>query len=157
MKKTIAIPLHSITDLITNSSTTIFTWSGSSEGALIEMINELFNSFGIDKKCEDVFDLVLLCDDDYHYTEWLDKKDADELPEGLTPETDIEQLVKDVKECKIPKPDWFNSVEDSENEWNYFTPDTTLYITAKEEKYNKLAKLISNFLYSTDHDGTRDG
>jgi hypothetical protein len=56
------IPLHSITDLITNSSTTIYTYSDASEAAMRAMIDEFFKTFGIDKKCDDVFTLMVTCE-----------------------------------------------------------------------------------------------
>jgi len=142
------IPIHSCTDLITNSSTVIFTYSDSSEPAMIEMIDELFKTFGIDKKCSDVFDTVVLCDDDYRYGEYGD------IPEDVK---DVSQLVADVRACKVPKPDWFKEVEGAEDTYSYYTPDTTLYIVPKSEEYNQLAAKIQGFLYSTDHEATRDG
>ena len=146
----IKIPIHSCTDLITNSSTVIFTYSDSAEPAMIEMINEVFKTFGIDKKCEDVFDTVVLCDDDYRYTEYTD------IPEGVNVE-DVQQLVEDVRACKVPKPEWFNKVEEQEDSYSYYTPSTYLYIVPKKEEYRALASKIKHFLSSTDHEATRDG
>lgn len=48
------IKIHSATDLITNSSTVIFTYSDSSPDALKEMINEFFKAFNINKQCDDI-------------------------------------------------------------------------------------------------------
>lgn len=44
------IKIHSITDLITNSSTTIYTLSDASKDAAIDMINSFFQAFGINLK-----------------------------------------------------------------------------------------------------------
>jgi len=151
------IPIHSITDLITNSSTTIFTYSKGSEKALYEMIDEIFNIFGINKKCEDVFNAIILCEESYNYSEYISDLDESEYPEGITKETDIEQLYEDVKNGKINKPDWFNDVESREDSYSCFTPSTYLYLNTKSDEYAKLANLVTNFLYSTDHDATRDG
>ena len=145
----IKIPIHSSTDLITNSSTVIFTYSNSSAPAMVEMINEVFNTFGIDKKCEDVFDTVILTTDE-HYSE------SSYVPEGMTSE-EVDQLYEDVKSCKVPKPDWFKDVEGEENYYEYYAPETYLHIIPKKEEYKKLASLIKSFLYSTDHEATRDG
>jgi hypothetical protein len=150
------IPVHSVTDLITNSSTTIFTYSGSSEQVLKDMINEIFKTFGIYNKCEDVFDTVVLCNDKYQYTEYIDDCDG-EYPEGVDETTDINQLYDDVKSGKLPKPAWFHIVEESESSYDYFTPSTYLYIIPKEKEYEKLSELIKSFLYSTSHEATRDG
>ncbi len=53
------INLHSIIDLITNSSTEIYTFSGGSISACKEMVDEFFKALGIDKTCDDVFELSL--------------------------------------------------------------------------------------------------
>jgi len=144
------IPIHSTTDLITNSSTVIFTYSEGSEKALVEMINELFKTFHIYKKCEDVFDTVILAEEE-HYTEAPEKL----LPEGLDQE-DVIQLYRDVTTGKVPKPDWFKDVEDHEDSYDYYTPSTFLHLIPKSPEYNQLALLIDRFLYSTDHEATRD-
>ena len=52
------LPLHSLTDLITNSSTVIYTYSDNSEKALREMIDEIFHVLGVKKKCDDVFTVL---------------------------------------------------------------------------------------------------
>jgi len=145
----IKIPIHSCTDLITNSSTVIFTYSESAEPAMVEMINEVFRTFGIDKKCEDVFDTVVLTES-YRYSE------SDHVPEGMSSE-EVDKLVEDVATCKVPKPEWFKEVEGKEDSWSYYTPDTHLHIIPKKEEYRQLAGLINTFLYSTDHEATRDG
>jgi len=148
-----------MTDLITNSSTTIFTYSEGSEKVVIEMIDEFFKTFGIDKKCEDVFDVVVLAEK-YEYTENLDRWSEDELkdflPEGVTIEN-IDQIYDDVASGKVKKPEFFDKIEEMENSYNYFTPSTYLHLIPKGEEYANLGALIHNFLYSTHHEGTYDG
>jgi len=143
------IPIHSTTDLITNSSTVIFTYSESSEGAVVSMIDEMFKAFGIDKKCEDVFDTVVLTEK-YKYNETEDL-----IPEGVDGDA-VEKLYDDVKSGKVQKPDWFNDIESHEGSWDYYTPSTYLHLIPKKPEYEKLASLVKNFLYSTDHEATRD-
>ena len=103
------IQIHSVTDLITNSSTVIFTYSENSLNSLKEMINEIFKTFGIDKTCDEVFNLVVLCNKHYYYQQYLDElaEDGDEVPEV----SDLNQLIIDVQEGKVEKPEWFNKVE----------------------------------------------
>ena len=153
----IKIKLHSFTDLITNSSTVIFTYSDGSEVALKEMVEEFFKSFGVDKKFDEVFKTVVLCDDSYRYSEYLDKFDDEDYPEGITKDTDIDQLYRDVASGKVEKPEWFNTVEEEENDYDYFAPSTDLYIIPLSTEYEPLAKAIRGFLYSTSHEATRDG
>jgi hypothetical protein len=153
------IPIHSTTDLITNSSTVIFTYSHGCEKPMEEMVNEIFKTFGVDKTFDQVFDSVVLCDDDYKYSEYISTlaENGDTYPEGIDDNTDVSNLVELVKTGKTPKPDWFNTVEEIQDSYDYFLPSTMLYLIPKEKEYEKLGKLITAFLYSTDHEATRDG
>ena len=147
------IPIHSATDLITNSSTVIFTYSDGSEAAVVEMINEMFKTFGIDKKCEEVFDTVVLCDS-YQYVEVA--VEQENIPEGIDPDKILE-IYEDVASGKIPKPDWFKTIEGTEDSWSYYPPNTYLHLIPKKPEYAQLGAKIKSFLYSTDHEATRDG
>ncbi len=149
------IKIHSAIDLITNSSTEIFTYSGSSPTALKEMIEELFKTFEIHKTFDEVFHAVVLCEHIYHYKDFI--RDNDELPEGIIKETDIDALIRDVILGKVEKPQWFSDVEAMELQCDYFQPDTILYLTPKLPEYEKLASLVTKFLYSTDHEATYNG
>jgi hypothetical protein len=148
----IKIPLHSTTDLITNSSTVIFTYSENSVGALKEMIDELFKTFGIEKTCEDVFDTVITCEDSWPYEEYARENEI----EGVNID-EIDQLLKDVTAGKTPKPEWFNDAEKTESCCDYYTPTTILSLIPKSAEYERLGSLVENFLYSPNHEATRDG
>ena len=69
MKK-IKINLHSIIDLITNSSTEIYTYSDGSLAACKEMIDEFFKVMGIDKTCDDVFELSIDTDEPNDWSDY---------------------------------------------------------------------------------------
>jgi len=140
------ILVHSITDLITNSSTVIFTYSDGSAKAAEEMINAIFESFGIDKTFDEVFKTAILCNSEV-YSEFSD------APENV----DIEQLYEDVKTGKVEKPNWFIDAETDESHYDYYSPSTYLYLIPQKEEYKELAESVKNFLYSTDHEATRDG
>ena len=150
------IPIHSSTDLITNSSTVIFTYSNGCESVLKELVNEMLKTFGINKTYEDVFDAVVLCSNSEQYSDYIAELSVDEYPEGIAVDTDIEALVNDVSKGKLPKPVWFNTVEEAENHYDYFQPETTLYIIPKLAEYERFGQLIIDFLYSTNHEATRD-
>lgn len=152
----IKIKLHSVTDLITNSSTVIFTYSGGTVEPLKDMINEILKTFNINKTCDDMFDAIVLCDDSDSYSEWIEEYNDGVYPEGVDENTDIRQLLKDVTAGKTPKPSWFDQVEETEMRYDSFTPDTYLYLIPKEEQYRKVGELIKSFLYSTNHEATRD-
>lgn len=59
------LKIHSVIDLITNSSTEIFIDFSKSLKPCKEMINEMFKVCNIDKTCDEVFDITLTFNDDY--------------------------------------------------------------------------------------------
>ena len=172
----IIIPLHSITDKITNSSITIFTYSEGSIDACKELINEIFKTFGVDKKCDDVFILTLLAEDFEIYYEYFeddddededDKNGSEEDEKWLISEDELQQLnvdkrekyieslIEDIYNGKVEKPKWMLKAEQKTNYYD-LSPSTSLYIVSKEPQFEKLAKLIKEFLYSTEHEAVRD-
>ena len=162
------ISIHSFTDLITNSSTTIFTYSDNSLEACREMIDEFFKALGVDKKCDDVFNLVVTMDS-YSYTEYMDDEEEDdeededededegseeeEEEEESVDEKSIAKTVKDVQEGKIAKPKWMVDAEDYAKNTDE-PPETFLHISAKSPEFEKLAQLVSTFLYSTEQEAS---
>lgn len=160
------IRIHSFTDLITNSSTTIFTYSDNSLEACKEMIDEFFQALGVDKTCDDVFNLVVTLDDESSYADCLedeDNEDEDEEDDEDDEEEDddgsavdannIEEIVKDVRAGKIAKPQWMVEAEEYAKNMDE-PPETTLFISAKSPEFEKLAKLVKNFLYSTEQEAS---
>jgi hypothetical protein len=150
------IKLHSQVDLITNSSTTIYTYSRGSVDAFKNVVNEMLSLFGQNKTCDDVFSIVVACDCD-DYVTWKRKEnkklDRDERKKLAD---QIEDIFKDVIHAKIEKPDWFTTVEEEENDFGYI-PQTYLYISPKSAEFENLGSLLTTFLYSTSHEGFRDG
>ncbi|CAB4131463.1 hypothetical protein UFOVP276_211 [uncultured Caudovirales phage] len=154
------IKLHSITDLITNSSTVIYTYSDASVAALRKMIDEVFNVLGLSTKCDDVFTLTVTSDDVGVYADAI--AEMDDKPDGFDG-LDNDQLTEKVEEIfakvikgDIEKPQWMSDVEDSEDCDSYRT-GTTLNITPKSPAFKKLASLVRDFLYSTEHEANYNG
>jgi hypothetical protein len=138
----IEIPVHSITSLITNSSTTIYTKSENCEEAFRKMVEELFVSFNIPLKFDDVFQVVLLSSSSWRYSDYAKYKKV----EGVDENTNFDKLYDDVKTGKMPKPTWFYFVEQND------PGSTNLFISTKDPKYDKLAETIESFLYSTSYE-----
>jgi hypothetical protein len=189
--ETFAINVHSQTDLITNSSTTIYTYSDQSPKALKDMVNEFFKAFGINHKCEDIFSMVVLpeyLDDrlvDYILDNYdnddgsddepdlYDEEDSDYEPKGeiicdipkkfRNPKTCcdvVSDLINDIKTGKQESPEWLSKIakEMTDDDRSYGSGGgSMLYITAKDPKHHKLAKMVHKFLYSTNHEGCQDG
>jgi hypothetical protein len=155
MADTIKIKLHSMTDLITNSSTVIYTYSEASLNILKDMINEFFKAFKIDKACDDVFDLSVDFRDNYRYQDAFWDLEEDSIPpelKGITPATDyakrtqrLNNYCDKVRAGEIAKPQWMKDVETGDNR-----PSTYLTINPKSPEHEELAKLIVKFLYSTE-------
>jgi hypothetical protein len=131
------LKIHSVIDLITNSSTEIFTRSNNSLEACKEMLNEILALLNIEKKCDDIFCLNVLLDG-----VWLYEYEAEK--HNLT-KKDCKKLIEDIVCGKEEKPQWFIDVETS-----YDQNDTTLHIHSKDPKYENLISLINKFLYSTE-------
>jgi len=148
------INLHSSVDLITNSSTVIYTYSEDSESAVKDMVNEMLKVLGHeDKSFDDLFYSGVFLSDNYVYLESADKVPEEFLHfnnEGFS------EFIKKVIKGELKKPEWMSDVEEEED-WNCFRPDTSLYLIPKDEKYEKLGNTIIKFLYSTNHEATRDG
>ncbi len=66
MKKTYKINIHSFIDLITNSSTEIFTVVNQSSLKYVkELINKILSDVGSDKTCDDLYTVKLEMEDYY--------------------------------------------------------------------------------------------
>ena len=158
----IKVNFHSAVDIITNSSTTIFTYSEGCDRKALELIDEFIKVLGSDKKAEDMFYIGVFCSiSDYMEKVYdLDENSEDDLdiPDGLLEGNYkesgaiVEETFLKVMKGEIGRPEWMIAVDESTNymEYNY---DSSLYIVPKEEKYKELGEKIRDFLYSTDHDG----
>ena len=152
--KTIKLKLHSSVDLITNSSTVIFTYSEGSVSAVKDLVNEMLKVFGKEETFDDIFYAQSFLEEDYHYYE------ADNFPDGIEDKLKfLEEIKVQVLKGEIEKPDWMKSAEENEeNEgYSYYQNSTNLELIPKDEKYDELANKLLKYLYSTNHEATRDG
>lgn len=148
---------HSLVDVITNSSTTIYTNSDGCVGPAKELVQEFLNTFGIDKKVDDIFTFNSFMNIE-EYTDFLaeyDSEEYDDIFKDLNWEErdkKMESIIELIVRNDIKKPDWMEDAENSKND-NYESGyDSRFYIFAKEDKYKELGDKIKNFLYSTDID-----
>ena len=144
------ILIHSMVDLITNSSTTIFTYQDSIQEAK-ELVQEILNLLDItDKKPDDIFYYGVFCE------EWRYYENEDYCPEDIQDVETVLGLIESILKGEIEKPEWMKKVEKEES-WSVYHPDTYLHLTEKEEKYRPLAQKILKFLNSPSHKGCYDG
>jgi transglutaminase-like putative cysteine protease len=100
--KPIKIKLHSSVDLITNSSTVIFTYSEGAVQAVRELVNEMLKVFGHeDKTFDDLFYAETFLEEEYYYSENNSK-----FPDNVE---DTAEFLKNIKAQvlvgEIEKPD----------------------------------------------------
>ena len=152
MNKMIIMKIHSIVDVITNSSTVIYTYQDNSIEPAKELVNEMLKLSGItDKTADDIFCFNVLYNlevlhDLYHdnidpgYNDRYDKIDSyitnciqnNDIPNWMTPN------YSDYSSYDLPRP-------------------TELYITVKEPQYQNLADKLLIFLNSPNMESRYDG
>jgi hypothetical protein len=145
--KTIKIKIHSNVDLITNSSTVIFTYSESALPALKELVNEMLKTFDKEETFDDIFYADVFADD-YDYT--FEGLSWSESASKLT------EIKEQVLRGEIERPEWMVKLDNRYDYYDYYSPSTSLEILVKDKKYDKLANKLLSFLYSTNHEATHD-
>lgn len=162
MKVSFKFTPHSIIDVITNSSTEIYSWYDDSVSICKEMINEFLKAFELAGVSDDYFKITVEFDP-YIYTEYfseLSEEDIEEIPEE-------ERLPDDLKEKDFEKwradlaekgiyPKWVKNAEEEED-YNGRLPTNEFIITAKDEKYNGVANKIYEFLNSPEQSASYNG
>lgn len=158
------IKIHSVIDVITNSSTEIYSWYDGSIGACKEMLQEMLKVFGVDKNVNDIFSITINCDV-YYYIDYIDnmsESDYEELfPNMPTDHAEkrkfITNILAHVNSGEIHKPYWMVGAEEKEDPYSYKNPSNEFIIRAKSPEYEDLAKKIEKFLYSPNHDAEYNG
>ena len=154
--KTIKIKLHSSVDLITNSSTVIFTYSEGSVEKLKELVNEMLKTFSQSLTFDDMFQCDVFLDDNYNYCE-CENETVQEAFKGVE---DNDKFINETKikiiKGEIERPGWMKIAEEEES-WSGYNKSTTLEIIPRDEKYSELANKLLKYLYSTSHEATMGG
>jgi len=149
--KPVKIKVHSSVDLITNSSTTIFTYSQGSIEALKELTNEMLKTFNSPYSFDDIFYADIFLEESYEYFE------DSNFPEDQDNSKYLEELKTKILKGEIEKPEWMVKLENTPDKYSYRRRSTTLEIMPRDEKYESLAKQLYKFLYSVDHDAEYQG
>lgn len=153
--KELRIKIHSVVDVITNSSTTIYTMAGAGTIKTIKlMVDSILTIAGSDLKAEDMFDfeLEVAGEGDFRWDKWYS-----ETPEVQDLKWDdrraaYDEYVKGIKESGV-EPDWWSEYEGSD----YSYEDVYLHVTAKLENYDAAAKILDNLSDLFSHEAERDG
>lgn len=170
--------IHSYVDIITNSSTVIYTWSEGSVDKAKDLLRAMFDLFGEkDVDIDEEFTFGIFPDDFGVSREKLEKEGFEftvQEPEPLWGDENKDAREKYFAETssvldklKISflknsdkTPDWYKemvkeSLEDTG--WSGYRDDNTLVIVPKDRKYQEIIEKMISFLYSTSHDGVYDG
>lgn len=161
------VKLHSVVDIITNSSTVIYTDYSGCVSAVRELITEMFKMFGVNESVDDVFMISVRPEMDRLIEYISDNIDdiaetALENEEVLPP--DINGLGWSEKYRVIsnaceemesqPTPNWYSRACEY---FNDRSGNNELMIIVKDQKYQKLADLIIKTIDAADHDSEYDG
>lgn len=174
----VKLKLHSTVDLITNSSTTIFTNYGEETIDSAKKILEFFlKSIGSDKSVDDVF-IVNAYPDEYIYHEYVKEmqrgEDEDEqlfetllkieinFDDNIRMTSDfinskIDTVFKNIKEGISP-PRWFEvldrKVKQDADKYNSEESENEFYIVSKVPEYAPLVEELKRFLNSPEQDAS---
>lgn len=137
----VKINVHSIVDLITNSSTSIFTFYDKSVDIAKEMINEFLLVLGHEGKTwKDFFVIGVFLDADiYQYT-------ASDISDVDVSYEQINDLIHNILHGRIEKPEWMKEIEKSYAD--EYGRGNEIYIESLEPEYDKLASDISKLIVS---------
>ncbi len=148
--------IHSIVDLITNSSTVIFTYQDSETQAK-ELLQEILKLSGVEKPVDELFYFGVFLDDFDQYSDYIDDNNIElkDYPKKWKEQNAyLENMIQEIMRGDIKRPKWFDEVEDN---YEYCAPSRSLYITAKDDKYKPLVDKMLKFLNSQESDGGMDG
>ena len=166
MLKLYKINLHSAVDLITNSSTTIYTFSNGCVEPVKELVNEMLHVMNSTETFDDIFYAGVFFDDLSNYYDCYsdcDDCDDDEYDEnnndvsfpterdGMSEYQYIDKIIDLILQNKMEKPGWMIKAEKKAENYDEYV-STALYLKAKSEVYQPLADKLIRFLYSTDHE-----
>lgn len=148
MSEIFKIKLHSVIDVITNSSTEIYVFQDASLSAFKELVDAMILTFKVPYSTEEMFGCDVFLDDTYYYVEGY--REYQNSEETVTYET-IGKIMDSILLGEIEKPEWMKEIE------NQTQRATSLYIIPKKPEFGKLSKQILNFLNSPSYDAEFEG
>lgn len=161
----IKVKIHSIVDVITNSSTVIFTYQNSVKEAKA-LVQAVLDLCGLKEVTPDnVFYYGVFCDNDKYFESGNVPEDCPAIEaEWGTPERKeqqksqidwLEALQISIMKDEIPQPEWMTEAETNHSDgWD---PNSYLAMIPKDDKYKDLAAKMKTFLSSPSSDGGQDG
>ena len=161
MTKAILIRGSFITDIITNSSSVVYSYAYGAN-AFYKLVNELLQEIGVDKKAEDLYDVYVIADKLLDYPEELFEDDPDKFEEffGVTSEEwddmswdEERKLIEKAISEKSPEELEKMSDEIPEN-YDGFAAETSYFIRTKDGRESALTNsVLSLFSHEASYDG----
>lgn len=150
------LKMHSVVDLITNSSSVIYTDYTNTVEAVKDLMSEILSAMEEEVSVDDVI-FVDTIKDSYWYFDQYDslmsdtsKEDYDPLPEDWN--TQYYQYRAGI----IEKPEWMTFIEQNSNSYGW-QKDNDILIRAKEPRFEGIVKKIEAVIFSPSQDAGYDG
>lgn len=149
------LKLHSTVDIITNSSTVVYTQATESTiDTFKRLINAVISITGENYTAEDLFDFTLKWDQD-RVGEWRYLKTSNEAKKNGI---DVEKLWQEYEENN---PAWWNNYEDGwENRWGEtMYADRELIVSPRSDNddLKRIAKLVEGIIDTYNIESTYNG
>ena len=149
------VRIDSVVDVITNSSTVIYTYQDGAVQPLKEMIEEFGKVMGFNESADDMFWVGVFSDVDRYI-------ESDDLPSDLSSlgwekkEVKVQELIRKILRGEEGRPQWMKDVDDKKN-CLYLADNSNIVLLERSSKYKDLGDAILKFLNSVESDGGRDG
>ena len=133
-----------------------YVYSSDSAIALLDLFEELKNTFSITENIDDMFYFGIFCNAET-YANYKDYDSIENAPDVLTRPCQSHETRMDYVKCvmdmvikkEMQRPEWMIEVEEKAVFNKYGDqPSTFLYLIPKEERYAKLVEKLIEFLYS---------
>lgn len=157
--------IHSVVDVITNSSTVIYTYCDGCVQPAKELIDAMLQAFDIEGSADDLFYFGVF-QDSVTYLDYFHENDDVEDPtitelksvKGWKDERELmESIFERIMKEEFEQPQWMTDCEESSDDWSSYRKATSLYIIPKDAKHKPIADKIISLVNSVDADGGFDG
>jgi len=142
------VQLDFVTQIITNSSSVVYSYAD--DNAFKQFVNALFKEVGIDKTCDDVFDLYVLPTN----MDMIVGDEENEELQGLLKGLSWSEKNKVAEKYVLEQIMAGKELDYGEDVWTGVSNPTRLLVCTKNGQFTELGKMVANVF---DHSATYDG
>lgn len=154
----IFLDIHSAVDVITNSSTVIYTYEWGCEEPVKRLIDEVLRLQGSDKKWSDVFCIGVFCSENDYVGRIHDWEELEDAPVDRSERKDwVKSKIISVLKGEIDRPKWMTDAEKDDDAGEGCAPNSRLAILVKDVEYEKLAKHVKDVIFGVHADSRYEG